>query len=258
MRKTGPAIMPAISLVIPAYNEAERIVGTVTDALEYFDRKGLTSEIIVSADGTDGTRERVSALAATRPGIVVIGSPERRGKGRGIREGVARATGDVIGFTDADNKTPIDELDKVLPLLARRGRPRDRVARRQGRAHRAAAEAVPADRLARLRAVHARRRRPERHRDTQCGFKFFRGDVARDLFARQQIDGYMYDVEILYLAKALGYRLDQVPVRWRDDGDSRLDLVAGNIRNVRDVLSVRWMHRRAAPRRVPVPSSPRP
>jgi dolichyl-phosphate beta-glucosyltransferase len=76
--------------------------------------------------------------------------------------------------------------------------------------------------------------------DTQCGFKFLQRDVAKDLFARQRIDGYMFDVEILYLAQRAGYKLGQVPIRWRDDGDSRLQLVAGNLRNVRDVLSIRF------------------
>ncbi len=79
--------------------------------------------------------------------------------------------------------------------------------------------------------------------DTQCGFKFFRGDVARDLFTLQRIDGYMFDAEILYLAQRRRYRVTQVPVRWRDDGDSRLELVSGNIRNLRDILSIRWRHR---------------
>jgi hypothetical protein len=77
--------------------------------------------------------------------------------------------------------------------------------------------------------------------DTQCGFKFFQGDVAHRLFSIQQIDGYMYDIEILCIAKKLGYRIQQVPIRWRDDGDSRLQLVRGNLRNMRDLLFV-WRH----------------
>ena len=77
-------------------------------------------------------------------------------------------------------------------------------------------------------------------RDTQCGFKFFRADVARDLFSRQRIDGYMFDVEVLHLASRSGYRIKQVGVRWRDDGDSRLDLVAGNWRNMIDILKIRF------------------
>jgi len=76
--------------------------------------------------------------------------------------------------------------------------------------------------------------------DTQCGFKFFPMEIAKDLFARQQIDGYMFDVEILTLAQRLEYRVGQVPVRWRDDGDSRLQLVSGNLRNMADVFRIRF------------------
>jgi hypothetical protein len=76
--------------------------------------------------------------------------------------------------------------------------------------------------------------------DTQCGFKFFRRDVAKDLFRRQRIDGYMFDVEILSLALRLRYRVKEVPIRWRDDGDSRLALVRNNIRNVIDIFRIRF------------------
>jgi dolichyl-phosphate beta-glucosyltransferase len=239
---TPPDLMPAISLVIPAYNEAQQIVRTVTEALDYFDHRGLGYEIIVSADGTDGTREAAGELAATRPEIKVIGAPERRGKGRGIREAVAIATGDVIGFSDADNKTPITEFDKVEPLLAdchvvigSRAVRGARIERAQPLYRRLGSKgfALFMHAAVGLRDIV----------DTQCGFKFFRGEVAKELFRRQQIDGYMYDVEILFLAEQLGYRIAETPVRWRDDGDSRLQLVAGNIRNVRDILSVRWRHR---------------
>jgi dolichyl-phosphate beta-glucosyltransferase len=76
--------------------------------------------------------------------------------------------------------------------------------------------------------------------DTQCGFKFFRASVARDLFSRQRIDGYMFDVEVLHLAEQSGYHIKEVGVRWRDDGDSRLQLVAGNWRNMLDILRIRF------------------
>src|SRR6266545_7912604 len=109
--------MNLISLVIPAYNETSRIQTTVREALEYFAGKRQACEIIVSADGTDGTREAAQTLAAAHPQIRVIGSPERGGKGRGIRQAVQLATGDVIGFSDADNKTPISEFDVIEPLL---------------------------------------------------------------------------------------------------------------------------------------------
>ena len=79
--------------------------------------------------------------------------------------------------------------------------------------------------------------------DTQCGFKFFQHAAAKELFRRQKIDAYMFDVEILAIARRLEYRIQQVPVRWRDDADSRLDLVAGNLRNVRDIFRIGLEHR---------------
>jgi dolichyl-phosphate beta-glucosyltransferase len=235
--------MTSVSLVIPAYNEVSRIAGTVSEALAYFDARALPCEIIVSADGTDGTREAARVLAERRPEIRVIGQPDRRGKGRGIREAVRIATGDVIGFTDADNKTPISEFETIERCL------------HAGHDVVIGSRALPGSRIERAQPLY--RRLGSRGFglfmhvsvglggivDTQCGFKFFRGDVARDLFRRQQIDGYMFDVEILYLATQLGYRIVEVPVHWRDDGDSRLQLVAGNLRNVRDILSIRWRHR---------------
>jgi hypothetical protein len=75
--------------------------------------------------------------------------------------------------------------------------------------------------------------------DSQCGFKFFQSAAAKRIFARQRIDGYMFDVEILALAQKFRYRIEQVPIRWRDDGDSRLDLVRGNLRNVIDIFRIR-------------------
>ncbi len=239
--------MQLLSLIIPAYNEVARIRSTVTDAIDYFDRRQIRCEIIVSADGTDGTRETVRDFASRRSmsdaDIKVTGSTQRRGKGHGIREGIRLASGDVIGFADADNKTPITEFDKVLPFLrdghevviGSRGLRESRIERPQPLHRRLGSKGFGLfmHTCVGLRDII----------DTQCGFKFFQGDVARDLFQHQQIDGYMFDVEILLLARSRGYNIVQVPVRWRDDGDSRLEFVAGNLRNVRDILSIRWRHR---------------
>jgi glycosyltransferase involved in cell wall biosynthesis len=232
-----------VSLIIPAFNEAARIVATISEALDYFDSKRIACEVIVSADGTDGTREAAGALGARRREIKVIGQPERRGKGRGVREAVRLATGDVIGFTDADNKTPITEFDKVEALLrdgadvviGSRGLEGSRIEHAQPLYRKWGSKgfAVFMHACVGLNGIV----------DTQCGFKFFRGDAGRHLFSRQQIDGYMFDVEILYLAQQIGYRTEQIPVRWRDDGDSRLRLVSGNLRNLQDILSIQWRHR---------------
>ena len=225
---------------MPAYNERSRIVGTLTAIRAHLEGRGGAWEIIVAADGTDGTREAASEWAGAGPRIKVIGSPARRGKGRGVREGVALATGVVVGFADADEKTPIEEMEKLLPWLDQGF---DLVIGSRGVAGSRIERAQPLHRMLGSRAFGL-----GMHlllnlwniRDTQCGFKFFSGPVARDLFGRQRIDGYMFDVEILHLAVRAGYRVKEGGVRWRDDGDSRLDLVAGNWRNFVDILRIRF------------------
>lgn len=231
---------PYLSLIFPAYNEAKTIAGTLEAAYAWLDRQGWDYEIIVSADGTDGTREIAEAVGKSRGRLSVIGAPERRGKGRGIREGVRLAKGEIVGFSDADNKTPIDELVKILPWFAQgydvvigsRATSDASVARRQPLYRQLGSKAFSV-------AMHVATGLWKIH-DTQCGFKFFRGPVAHDLFERQTVDGYMYDVEILTLATKSKYRIREVGIRWADDGDSRLDLVSGNWRNTVDLLTISW------------------
>src|SRR5579862_576987 len=104
-----------VSLILPAYNEAATIGRTVDEAKAYFESRGISYEIIVAADGDDGTREIIDQRSLADRTLQVLGSVERRGKGFGIRQAVMRASGNVVGFADADNKTPISELDKILP-----------------------------------------------------------------------------------------------------------------------------------------------
>lgn len=231
---------PYLSIIIPAYNEVRSIGRTLNAIRSYLDARSYSYELIVSADGDDGTRELVAELAQDDRRISVMGSAERGGKGRGVRNGVAQAHGKIIGFVDADYKTPIEEIDKILPWFAQgydvvigsRGMTDSRIERAQPLYRRLGSKAFA---LAMHLTVGL-----WSIRDTQCGFKFFRGDVARDLFGRQKIDGYMFDVEVLYLAEQSGYRIKEVGVRWQDDGDSRLDLVAGNWRNMLDILRIRF------------------
>jgi dolichyl-phosphate beta-glucosyltransferase len=236
-----------LSLIVPAYNEARSIGPALDDFKAYLELRRIRYEIIVSADGDDGTRELVRQRAARDPRLQVMGDVERRGKGRGIRQGVAVARGALIGFVDADNKTPIAELDKLLPwfdhgydmVIGSRALVESRIENPQPFYRRLGSRAFGLLIRTFLGLHHIR--------DTQCGFKFFRGDVARDLFRRQRIDGYMFDVEILHLAQRSGYRVKEVGVRWRDDGDSRLQLIAGNWRNLLDVLSIRFRRPADAP-----------
>jgi dolichyl-phosphate beta-glucosyltransferase len=231
---------PDLSLIVPAYNEVERIGSTLEAIRGFLDAGDHRYEILVCADGVDGTRERAAEVGGGDPRLTVLGSAARGGKGRGIREGVRRARGRIIAFMDADYKTPIDELPKLLSWL---DRGYDVVI--GSRATQDARIEVPQPLHRRLGSqvfgigMHLTVGLWDII-DTQCGFKAFTGAAARDLFSRQRIDGYMFDVEILYLARRSGYRIKEVGIRWRDDGDSRLDLVAGNWTNFLDILRIRF------------------
>ena len=228
-----------VSIVVPAYNEVKSISATLHDICSYFHAKPYDFEVIVAADGDDGTRELVRELASGEPRLSALGHVERSGKGRGVREGFARARGDIVGFVDADNKTPITEFDKFEPLfdagfdivIGSRALGQSQVERPAPWYRRAGSKAFAAGLHAFIGLADIA--------DTQCGFKFFRSAAAKTVFGRQRIDGYMFDVEVLYLATAAGCRIAQVPVRWRDDGDTRLQLVSGNVRNVRDLVRIR-------------------
>lgn len=230
---------PYISLIFPAYNEAKRIKQTVTDAVDYFNRRQLSYQIIVSADGDDGTREIVAGMAASNHAIKVTGTSKRSGKGQGLRRAMPLANGKYVGFSDADNKTPIEEFDKIEPYLQQgfdlvigsRAMATSRIEKKQPLYRQLGSKCFAF-------IMHAIMGLPD-ITDTQCGFKFFQRPIGQDLFSRQKIDGYMYDVEILYIAQISGYRIAQVPIRWRDDGDSRYDVLVGSIRNMRELLSIR-------------------
>ena len=229
-----------ISLILPAYNEHATIGSTIKRYFAYFEGRGTRVEIIVAADGDDGTRELVRGMVTAYPTLKVIGHKERSGKGRGIREAVALATGNIVGYADADDKVPIEEFEKIEPWLAggchvvtgSRALAQSRIERRQPWFRRLGARGfhVFMQTVVGLPGIH----------DSQCGFKFFQREVAQRLFQAQKIDGYMFDVEILALARKFGYRMQEVPIRWRDDGDTRLNLVSGNLRNVVDIFRIRF------------------
>ncbi|HEY1191252.1 MAG TPA: dolichyl-phosphate beta-glucosyltransferase [Gemmata sp.] len=237
---------PQLSLVIPAFNEVATIQRTLRAIRAYLEPRGITYELLVCADGTDGTREAAAALAGELP-VAVMGAPQRRGKGRGVREGVLAATGDLVGFLDADYKVAIDEFEKVRPwfdrgfdvVIGSRAAAGANIRVRQPWYRRIGSKGfgMVMRPLIGLRGIG----------DTQCGFKFFRAGVARDLFSRQRIDGYMFDVEVLSLAVRSGYQVKEIGVAWQDDGDTRLKLVSGNWKNLKDLFRIRFGGRRAAP-----------
>ncbi len=241
-----------LSVVIPAYNEESRLGRTLEATSAYLDASGLTYEVLVVDDGSrDGTAALVGAGASDR--VRLLRLPTNQGKGAAVRAGVLASTGAHVLFMDADGSTPIREVAKLLTacesgaavVVGSRRAPGAEVSRPWGRRLATSVFSVV------LRALLVDLVGDVR--DTQCGFKLFRGDLARELFADARVDGYAFDVEILALAHRRA-RVLEVPVEWAQCDGSKVSLARDTIRMLRDVLGIRRTlgRSRGAPRRGPV------
>jgi dolichyl-phosphate beta-glucosyltransferase len=231
-----------LSVVVPAFDEASRIAVTVVKTLDYLNRWHPKSELIVVDDGSkDDTRMVLDALASRDHRLMVIAHPHNRGKGAAVRTGVAASVGAYVLFMDADLATPIEELPKLLAycengedvvigsrasaLDIRKSQPlaREMMGRTFNRIIRSLLD-IPWG-------------------DTQCGFKLFRGDLARSLFAEARIEGFAFDVEILLAAQARGSRIREVPVVWAHGPNSKVSMMRDSTRMLADVIKLRRRNR---------------
>jgi dolichyl-phosphate beta-glucosyltransferase len=234
-----------ISVIIPAYNEEKRIAFTLEKSIDFLQQRSWQYELLPVDDGSrDATVERIAEVAREFPQVRCVLNGQNRGKGYSIRHGLQEAQGNFIGFMDADYKTDIAALDHAMELLESgacgvigdRTLGKSEIARERKR-YREMGSIVFRRGLQMLMGLRG-------YDDTQCGFKFFRAEVMRDLFSRQKVEGYMFDVEILLLAGKLGYALERIPVKWTFDPDSRFNPVTGMIRNLGELARIRWEHRR--------------
>ena len=238
--RTDPVpIRPQLSVVIPAYNEARRIVPTVGAIAAHLAGQSVAFEIVVSDDGsTDDTVRRLRDLDLRN--LRVLAPGRNRGKGAAVRAGVQAARGDFVLFTDADLSTPIEELDNMF-VYARAGTP-------VVIGSRAAGGAAEHDRSTLRSLLSAVLRTLARIvlrlpvADTQCGFKLFRADVARELFGQQTIDGFSFDLEVLWLARRAGYRIVERPVTWFDAPGSKVRPLRTTLAFLRDLVGIRLRH----------------
>jgi glycosyltransferase involved in cell wall biosynthesis len=230
---------PLLSLIIPAYNEGARIAPSLAEAAAYLAASGLDYEIIVVNDGsTDGTAALIERLSAGRQDLRLVSYEINRGKGHAIRAGVAAARGDYIMFTDADLSIPIAITAEFLGAL--RGGYDIAIASRW---HPRSSNAVPPPLRRRVMGGVfrwcVRRLVVSDVRDTQCGCKAYRADVARNLFARQRIDRFSFDAEVIFLAARAGYRIKEVPFALRHTPGSSVRPLRDSTLMLRDLLRIR-------------------
>lgn len=226
-----------LSVVIPAYNEELRLPASLEAVLVFLEARGRSFEVLVVDDGsTDRTSERARAYEPR--GVRVITLPENRGKGAALRHGVSQSRGAQVLLTDADMSTPIEDVERLEPHLERaaivvgsRSLPTSEIRQHQpwyretmGKTFNWLLLKLGLTRLT----------------DTQCGFKLLRGDLARELFPRLTIDGFAYDVELLWAAESSGHEVAAVGVRWADSPSSRVHPVLDSARMLIDVVRLRW------------------
>lgn len=235
--------MPYLSVVVPAFNEEKRLPQSLDLVLDFLKKQPYDSEVIVSDDGsTDRTVGIAREKLAGFPHQVLV-APQNRGKGSAVRRGMLAATGDYILFTDADLSTPIVEVTRFLAslekdqdlVIASRDLPDSRVEIHQNLFRETMGKVF--NRIACLFAFRG-------IRDSQCGFKCFRKEAARRLFGLQKLDGFSFDVEILFLAQKHGYRILELPVIWRNSAQSRVQVLRDPLLMFWDVLRIRSLHSR--------------
>lgn len=232
---------PFLSLIIPAYNEQERLPKTLEQALSYLNSQSYEAEILVVENGSqDSTYEIACAFAKKDPRVRVI-REARRGKGLAVKVGMLSARGEYRFMCDADLSMPIEEINHFLPpelnnfdlAIASREAPGSVRYNEPLYRHWGGRVVNAMIRMLILPGLH----------DTQCGFKCFSADVAEELFYYQTLIGWSFDVEILYIARLRGYQIQEVPINWYFDPETKLNAFKDTIKMYRDIRQIRGNQR---------------
>ncbi len=235
-----------VSIVVPAWRE-ERRIGRAVRGLRALAGSwpGLREIIVVVEPGNDGTARVALEAAQGDPTVCVVENTEHRGKGSAVRTGMRRAAGGIIFFMDADLSVPLAHVapfvahlvahPETAAVIGNRRHPQSILTKRQH---------FLRERAGRLFNQVVRGLGLSVSKDTQCGFKAFRRAAAREIFSRARIDGFAFDTEILLLARQLGLRVDELPVEWINDVESKFRPLGDGWRSFRDLLKIRRLVRR--------------
>ena len=232
---------PFVSIIIPAYNEAHRLEASITTLRAFLASVAWSHEVILVIEKSgDGTLELARRLADGVSRMSVIGHDVQRGKGYAVRAGMLRACGEIAFFMDADLSTPLSEMERFLAhfsahppvdvLVGNRQHERSEIVMRQhflrrkmGQTFNGILRMIAGIRLA----------------DTQCGFKAFRRTAREAIFPLQRLDGFAFDVEVLLLAERLGFKIQDMPVQWKNAEGSKVRIVRDSYRMLVDAIRVR-------------------
>ena len=231
--------MAKYSLIIPAYNEGERLGATLDRVLAYVAAQGWDAEVLVVNDGSrDQTADLVRSRAQAHPQLRLIENPGNRGKGYSVRNGMLNATGEILLFSDADLSSPIEEANKLFAALAAGADVAigSRWLQPETQTHR---QSLLRQFYGRLFNLALRILLGLNFKDTQCGFKAFTRDAARAIFPLQRIERWGFDPELLYLARRAGLKVQEVPVAWAHVEGTRLSPLRDGIRMFGEVLKIR-------------------
>jgi len=226
-----------VSIVIPAYNEEQRLPHTLNELRQYREAFAGDFEVLVVDDGsTDGTAALIRSLAAAMPWVSVLQLPHR-GKGAAVRAGMLAARNERVVLCDADLSMPVNQFNRLLDAIDR------------GCDVAVGSRALPGSHLyedplkrrimSKVFNFLVRTLVIGGLKDTQCGFKAFKRSVARDLFVRQTIDGFSFDVEILYLARKREYIVEEIAIDWYFDANSRVRAGHDTLHMVGDLVRIR-------------------
>lgn len=230
--------MPDLSVVIPAYNEESRLPKTLDSIYAFLSSRSKTFEILVVDDGShDHTTDMVIEYSKTHPEVRVHSYQPNKGKGHAVRAGMLNAKGDLLLIDDADGSSPIEEVERLEDAIARgadiaigsRAKP-DESRKVDALVHRKfignTFNAIVQSLL--LPGIY----------DTQCGFKMFKRDIARDIFGVNKIDGFGFDVEVLYIGKIRGYKIEEVAINWANMEGSKVNVLVDSPKMLLEVMKV--------------------
>ena len=225
----------SLSIIIPAYNEANRLPDSLVKVKQYLGTAKWDFVEVVVVD--DGSRDNTVQLAEAA-GARVLKNPGNRGKGYSVKHGVLEAKGDWVLFTDADLSSPIGEVEKLWKAAESADVQMAVGSRAVDRSLVGVHQPLAREAMGRIFNASMRLVTGLPFKDTQCGFKLFQTAAGREVFSRQQLDGFGFDVEVLFIAKHLGFKSVEVPVRWDNVEGTKVSLLLG-FKAFTDLLKVR-------------------